>query len=111
MLRIHPNELWHYDCWVDADFAGNWQQRDAHVDLMTSKSRSGWLVRFPGITHHMGLQNGHNNSNVYYRGGVHRPLHQPKGGYTHDGDAPGGKGARASSRLPTSKGALHRIQG
>ena len=23
-LIIRPNELWHFDCWVDADFAGNW---------------------------------------------------------------------------------------
>ena len=47
-LIIRPNKLWHFDCWVDADFAGNWQQCDAHVDPMTSKSRSGWLVRFAG---------------------------------------------------------------
>ena len=48
-LLIHPNKRWHFDCWVDADFAGNWRQRDAHVDPMTSKSRSGWLVRFTGV--------------------------------------------------------------
>ena len=47
-LLIHPNKLSHFDCWVDADFAGNWQQRDAHIDPMTSKSRSGWLVHFAG---------------------------------------------------------------
>ena len=40
--------MWQFDCWVDADFAGNWRQCDAHVDPMTSKSRSGWLVRFAG---------------------------------------------------------------
>ena len=47
-LIIRPNELWHFDCWMDADFAGNWQHRDNHVDLMTSNSRLGWLVRFVG---------------------------------------------------------------
>ena len=47
-LVICPNQMWHFDCWVDADFVGYWRQCDAHVDPMTSKSRSGWLVRFAG---------------------------------------------------------------
>ena len=47
-LIIRPNKRWHFDCWVDADFAGNWNQKDAHVDPMTSKSRSGWVVHFAG---------------------------------------------------------------
>ena len=47
-LVIHPNMDWHFDCWVDADFAGNWRQADAHQDPMTSKSRSGWIIRFAG---------------------------------------------------------------
>ena len=47
-LIICPNRQWHFDCWVDADFAGNWHQKDAHIDPMTSKSRSGWIVRFVG---------------------------------------------------------------
>ena len=41
-------DSWQFDCWVDADFAGKWRKCDAHVDPMTSKSRSGWLVRFAG---------------------------------------------------------------
>ena len=47
-LIIHPNKDWHFDCWVDANFAGNWRQADAHMDPMTSKSRSGWIVWFAG---------------------------------------------------------------
>ena len=47
-LLIHPNERRYFECWVDANFSGNWQQRDAHNDPMTSKSRSGWIVRFAG---------------------------------------------------------------
>ena len=47
-LIIRPSDIWQFDCWVDADFAGNWRKCDAHVDPMTSKSRSGWLVRFAG---------------------------------------------------------------
>ena len=45
-LIIHPNEQWHFDYWVDADFAGNWRPHDAHIDPMTSKSCSSWLVCF-----------------------------------------------------------------
>ena len=47
-LIIHPKKARHFDCWVDADFAGNWRQADAHIDPMTAKSRSGWIVRFGG---------------------------------------------------------------
>ena len=45
---IQPNKDWHFDCWVDADFAGNWRQADTHIDPMTSKSRSSWIIRFAG---------------------------------------------------------------
>ena len=47
-LIIRPNEQRLFECWVDADFAGNWLKKDAHVDPMTSKARSGWLFRFAG---------------------------------------------------------------
>ena len=45
-LIIRPNTPWHFDCWVDAYYAGNWRYTDAHIDPMTSKSRSGWVVHF-----------------------------------------------------------------
>ena len=48
-LILHPSKDWHFDCWVDADFACNWHQVDAHTDPMTSKSRSGWVVQFAGV--------------------------------------------------------------
>ena len=47
-LVINPKTPWQFDCWVDADFAGNWRNDDAQVDPMTAKSRSGWIVRFEG---------------------------------------------------------------
>ena len=47
-LIIHPKRDRHFDCWVEADFAGNWRQADAHIDPMTAKSRSGWIVHFAG---------------------------------------------------------------
>ena len=47
-LIIHPKSLWHFDCWVDANYAGNWCYTDAHINPMTSKSRSGWVIRFAG---------------------------------------------------------------
>ena len=33
---------------MDADFASNLRQADAHIDPMTSKSRVGWVIRFAG---------------------------------------------------------------
>ena len=47
-LIINPRSPWHFYCWVDADYAGNWRCNYAHVDPMTSKSRSGWIVCFAG---------------------------------------------------------------
>ena len=47
-LQIRPNELKFFECWVDADFSGNWRQKDAYNDPMTAKSRSGWVIRFAG---------------------------------------------------------------
>ena len=47
-LIINPKAPWHFDCWVDADFSGNWRYNDAHVDPMTAKSRSGWIIHFAG---------------------------------------------------------------
>ena len=47
-LVINPRSPWLFDCWVDADYMGTWRYEDAHVDPMTSKSRSGWIVRFAG---------------------------------------------------------------
>ena len=47
-IIIHPNKSRQFDCWVDADFAGNWHQADAHSDPMIAKSHSGWIVRFAG---------------------------------------------------------------
>jgi hypothetical protein len=35
-----------FECWVDADFAGNWRQEGAASDTMTSKSRSGWVILY-----------------------------------------------------------------
>jgi hypothetical protein len=33
-----------FDCYCDADFAGNWNQSLAPFDPSTAKSRSGWIV-------------------------------------------------------------------
>ena len=45
-LLIRPKEQKYFECWVDSDFSGNWRQQDADIDPMTTKSRSGWIVRF-----------------------------------------------------------------
>ena len=47
-LIIRPTDQWNFECWVDADFVGNWRREDAHRDPMTSKSHSGWIVCFAG---------------------------------------------------------------
>ena len=93
-LIICPIDIWQFDCWVDADFAGNWRKCDAHVDPMTSKSRSGWPVRFAGapITWASKMQTitAMSTTEAEYIA-LSTSL---RGGNPHDGDAPGRKGAR-----------------
>ena len=38
---LHPDTQQSFQCWVDADFAGNWKPEGAQQDPMTAKSRSG----------------------------------------------------------------------
>ena len=94
---------------MDADFAGNWRQADAHIDPMTSKSHSGWIVHFAGPPHYLGVKNANHHGNVHHRGGIHSPIHQFKGGHPHDGDPQRSKRAGAAGRLPASQSPLHAL--
>jgi hypothetical protein len=37
-----------FDCWVDADFVGNWDRINADVDPSTAKSRTGYIINYGG---------------------------------------------------------------
>jgi len=37
-----------FDCWVDADFVGNWDRVNADVDPSTAKSRTGYVITYAG---------------------------------------------------------------
>jgi len=37
-----------FDCYVDADFAGNWNKEEAALDADTARSRSGYVITFAG---------------------------------------------------------------
>ena len=45
-IFMKPQEDHSFDCWVDANFAGDWNQSTALSDPMTSKSRSGWVISY-----------------------------------------------------------------
>jgi hypothetical protein len=40
-LILNPRDDHPFDCWVDADFCGNWDRVNADVDPSTAKSRTG----------------------------------------------------------------------
>jgi Reverse transcriptase (RNA-dependent DNA polymerase) len=46
-IYIRPNGH-SFDCWVDADFVGNWDRVNADVDPSTAKSRTGYLISYGG---------------------------------------------------------------
>ena len=37
-----------FDCWVDADFVGNWNKVNSDVDPSTAKSRTGYVINYGG---------------------------------------------------------------
>ena len=43
-LHFKPNASKGFQCYCDADFAGNWNKDFAETDPSTAKSRSGWVV-------------------------------------------------------------------
>ena len=45
-LILQPNIAASFDCYVDANFCGLWNRRTAHLDPVTAKSRTGFVIRF-----------------------------------------------------------------
>ena len=43
-LRFKPDSTKGFECYCDADFAGNWHKDFAMYDPSTAKSRSGWVI-------------------------------------------------------------------
>eukprot|EP00804_Cyclotella_cryptica_P023589 CCRYP_011926-RA/>CCRYP_011926-RA protein AED:0.24 eAED:0.24 QI:0/-1/0/1/-1/1/1/0/157 len=43
-LRFKPDASKGFQCYCDADFAGNWNKEFAETDPSTAKSRNGWVV-------------------------------------------------------------------
>jgi hypothetical protein len=48
-LIIKPDHEKGLECYVDADFAGNWDHRVAAEDPNTAKSRTGYVIKFAGV--------------------------------------------------------------
>ena len=46
IIFMRPQVDYSFDCWVDANFAGDWNQPTALSDPMTAKSRSGWVIKY-----------------------------------------------------------------
>ena len=46
-LILNPNNH-SFDCYVDADFCGNWDRLNADVDPSTAKSRTGFVLMYGG---------------------------------------------------------------
>jgi hypothetical protein len=46
-IYIRPNGH-SFDCYVDADFVGNWDRVNADVDPSTAKSRTGYIISYGG---------------------------------------------------------------
>ena len=47
LLKPDPEES--FECFVDADFCGNWDKRIADKDPNTAKSRSGFVIKYAGV--------------------------------------------------------------
>ena len=47
-IMMRPDHTKSFECWVDADNAGNWYEPRATKDPMTTKSQSGWVIMYTG---------------------------------------------------------------
>ena len=50
-IVMRPDHTKSFECWVDANYAGNWYEpgaTGAAKDPMTAKSRSGWVITYAG---------------------------------------------------------------
>ena len=47
-ITLHLDAQQSFQCWVDADFSGNWRPGGAQTDPMTAKSWSGWIIQYAG---------------------------------------------------------------
>jgi len=47
-IRFSPDSSKGFECYCDADFAGNWNKTNAAHDPSTAKSRSGWIIFYAG---------------------------------------------------------------
>ena len=48
-MIIKPDPSQQFECWVDADFTGNWDQNIALEDSDTARSRYGFVVKYAGF--------------------------------------------------------------
>ena len=47
-IMLGPDAQQSFQCWVDADFSGNWRPEGAQMDPMMAKSCSGWIIQYAG---------------------------------------------------------------
>ena len=47
-IVMRPDHTKSFECWVDADYAGNWYDPRAAKDPMTAKSQSRWVITYAG---------------------------------------------------------------
>jgi hypothetical protein len=48
-IIIRPQKEKSFECYVDADYLGNWDKRIAAKDPNTAKSRTGFVVKYQGV--------------------------------------------------------------
>jgi hypothetical protein len=47
-LKFMPDSKKSFECHCDVDFSGNWNKEFTPIDLITAKSRSGWIIFYAG---------------------------------------------------------------
>ena len=55
-----------FDCWIDADFAGNWDPKDSNHPG-TARSRTGCIISYAGWPDYMEVQDANTDSVLYHR--------------------------------------------
>jgi hypothetical protein len=69
-MILNPNNH-SFDCWVDADFVGNWDRVNANLDPGTAKSWAGYIITYGGrVSNSMGVEDVAGSRLINHRGRV-----------------------------------------
>jgi hypothetical protein len=77
-IILNPTED-SFECYVDADFCGNWNANTASEDAGTAKSRTGYVIKYAGCPITLAIQIANGGGPQHDRSGIRGIVNGPQG--------------------------------